>query len=312
VDTRRAIDWLTSTQLRHETGHCLSWVGPRGDGYPPSDRRVHSLVNALAQTSFAPEGLGRAGVSYTFDTAIGIRGILAASERPETLASLLAPWVRLVVERIKSGSAVNRSASSQPRRWSNQFGPHQLKISGALIEYAGSGKACPEVNDAFSAVDALLDRCLPLQMDDGRFIEFHGSTETYTHAHCYAIEGLLMAADAGWNTRTPALRATEWLARCQTASGGLRARHDGGNLSGPYRIDATAQAVRLWRLVDPAGFKPAIEAATEWLESLVLPSGAMPYEPAEFPDQNSWATMFTVQALAQETPLFLSHSRQLA
>ena len=102
--------WLASADLGAPDGHCLSWWNPERPGYPyPEISGL--LLHLLAIEGVAPQrraelrqalvagesagsgseagvgpllGVARAGRPYTFDTAMGLRGLLADHDRPRT------------------------------------------------------------------------------------------------------------------------------------------------------------------------------------------------------------------------------------
>ena len=59
--------------------------------------------------------------------------------------------------------------------------------------------------------------------------------------------------------------------------------------------DATAQAVRLWCVVDPDRFRDNVERGLEFIGQLGDSSGGVRYTP-EHDDLNSWTTVFAMQA----------------
>ena len=91
-------------------------------------------------------------------------------------------------------------------------------------------------------IDQLLTDLLPLYeplRNGGRFHVNASSDVTYTHAHCYAIEGLLVLEGRG---RTGLRRwidgGAAWLASVQEVDGGVPAEHDsyGPRMVGPRRL----------------------------------------------------------------------------
>ena len=65
---------------------------------------------------------------------------------------------------------------------------------------------------------------------------------------------------------------------------------------GELRADATAQAIRIWSLVDRAAFDREIAAGIDFLTSLATANRGVRYSP-DSADVNVWATIFAVQAL---------------
>ena len=57
----------------------------------------------------------------------------------------------------------------------------------------------------------------------------------------------------------------------------------------------TAQAVRIWCLVDPVHYRKEIHRGLEFLEGLAHPGGGIRYEP-DSPYVNVCSTIFSLQA----------------
>jgi hypothetical protein len=195
------------------------------------------------------------------------------------------------------------SALTPETRWSESFGAHQAKVVGALLGSKRRFGAAAGVGDA---VDVCVAAATEVQEPDGRFRAHALTTRTYVHSHCYAVEGLLMAAagsasGAHQAELTDRARAgASWLAAVQQASGGLAAWHDGRSASGPVRADATAQALRIWTLVDPDVYGDSCARAAAALDGLRVPGRGLRYEP-ESDDVNAWCTIFGYQALSWHT-----------
>jgi hypothetical protein len=180
-------------------------------------------------------------------------------------------------------------------RWSLAFGAHQAKVCGALL---GAERLLGPLSGLREAVAACAAAALDVLGDDGRFRIHVASPMTYVHSHCYAVEGLLMLAAAGpEGIPGEAAAGAEWLAAVQQPDGGLRAWHDGATASGPPRADATAQAIRIWTLVDRSRFAGETARACAFLAGLQAPAAGLRYEPGSA-DVNAWATIFAVQALS--------------
>ncbi len=64
-----------------------------------------------------------------------------------------------------------------------------------------------------------------LQLPDGRFAVFAGSNDTYTHAHCYALEGIVAAYKYFGNTNMDLAirinRGLSWLMMAQNSDGSI-------------------------------------------------------------------------------------------
>src|SRR5262249_7852760 len=131
----------------------------------------------------------------------------------------------------------------------------------------------------------------------GRFRIHHNSQESYLHASCYAVEGLLCLERTALAPVGPLIRqCAVWLAGVRDFGGGCPAWHDGRSSYGPLRADVTAQAVRIWSCVDRARFRQPIRRALRFLVRLKTAEGGLAYEPGSG-DVNTWATIFAVQAV---------------
>jgi hypothetical protein len=237
----------------------------------------------------SPAGaLGRDGVDYAFDTAIGLsalRPVVRGHGHPQ-----LVDMYRFIAECVRDRRATSLPADAGDGRWSLTYGCHLLKLVGPLRETETA--AAPSGRDL---IRSLVQDQLPL-FDHGRFRVNHESERTYVHAHCYAVEGLLALPEATGEVRHAILGGAAWLAENQTASGGIRAWHDGTTSSGAERTDATAQAVRIWACIDSKRYRSHIKAATAFLLEMQSPRGGLYYETGST-DINTWSTVFALQAL---------------
>lgn len=311
--------WLCAGELSDPSGHCMSWCNPEHPGYPYPEMsglllsllsregaggaRSRQLVGALLAPP-AMAGVGRYGIGYTFDTAMAARGLLDSRAGDESIDRRVGTWIALLVEAVEASCASVPAEKCGPHtRWSKSFGAHQAKTAAALLAAISHlplayVPACPPPR-LLAAVQALVDNTMALQCDDGRFM-IHGScSRTYLHAHCYALEGLLMASDGGSVSMAPIEAGVAWLAGVQQADGGFHAWHDGRRTSGPERTDVTAQAVRMFRLLDEHRYAAHIARGTAFLLEAMVPGRGLRYEPGSG-DIAAWPTIFAVQALAPE------------
>ncbi len=223
------------------------------------------------------EGMaGRAGLSYAFDTAVALGGLAATGE----VGAVEQRMFDALLVAIDQRRAVREDTPAD--RWSTRWTGHQLKSIAPLRRYAsstGDGRAR-------EAADRLLrDLRGADPLDGGDF---------YTHAFCYAAEGLLAAQAWGLGDFARDLDAhAATLASLQREDGALPAFRSGG----PARADATAQAVRLWAAIDRARHAGAIARALDALAALDAGDGGLRYEPGSG-DVNTWATVFAAQAEA--------------
>ena len=333
--------WVSSPDLLGRDGHCLSWSNPAHPGYAYPElsglllsflchcadqpARARQLHDALS-TGAADNGVSRRGITYTFDTAMALRGLIDYRADADLLDPPVPQWTRALVRAVSSATATSPAQGlTAATAWSMAFGPHQAKIAAALVaaqrrgvlggagmpggegvlgaigEPRGAGQPGEPGQaggtEIGAALDVLRDRTVSLQDDRGRFRIHAASTMTYVHAQCYALEGLMMSAEQRPGAGDEIALGVEWLASVQGAGGGWRAWHDGVRASGPERSDATAQAVRLMRLVDADRYGTRIADAVTFLSRCQGGHPGLPYEPGAA-DITSWSTLFAAQALA--------------
>jgi hypothetical protein len=302
------LSWLESTELTDSSGHVLSWWSTKKPGYAYPEvsgllltllahtgagpARQRALRTALRQVPGGRSGIGRFGMDYTFDLAMVVRGLLRTRDPDESEIGMCKALLERTLQRLPGDQP---QPLRRDTRWSLSFGAHQAKVAGAALE-------CRRYEALRENADGVLlqlrEDTLRLQDDDGRFRIHAESGQTYLHSHCYAVEGLLMMADAGITGHTTTIAsAANWLARVQAKDGGVQAWYDGRVATGPSRTDATAQMLRIFRLVDAGRFTAEISASAEFLRRHTVPGRGVRYEPGSG-DVNTWATIFAVQALA--------------
>lgn len=298
-DRAAAIGWLSSEQVVTAGGEVLSWHNREHPGfaYPEAGalvlrlfesvddhRQLTRAIRTWLWSCVEQDEVGKNGHRYTFDLAVVLAAL--ASERADAGERLALRHFgdRLITE-LRTGTVVRPHAAP---RWSTVLGPHLLKAAVALQRLR-------------SLVDIEVDwKALPsVQAEsDGRIVTPPG-TETYLHAMLYALEGLAVAVEAGIDpdrNRRLLQAGLDWLRAVQQPNGGLVARHDGTRGAGPHPADATAQAVRLWAVFDRRASAQAIGRGLAFLAELQDSSGGIRYSDASG-DLNTWATVFTVQAI---------------
>jgi uncharacterized protein YfaS (alpha-2-macroglobulin family) len=165
-----------------------------------------------------------------------------------------------------------------------------LKMTHALRAHGGRGRAV----SADALVEQLLESLLPLWRG-GRFVIYARSDESYLHAACYALEGLLALPEVE-GTSEHLQAGAEWLASLQRSDGAMPAWHDGVRARGPWPTDVVAQSVRLWAAVDADGFAPEIARGLDRLAAMQTAGGGLRYFEGT-DDINTWVTIFAVQAV---------------
>jgi hypothetical protein len=305
--------WLQQLDVVTGDGAVLSWANPAHPGYsypeiaglllnllaqdPESDAEVRwRVATRLSRDVSQDGGVGRGGIRYVFDTAMVLSGLIAqrrvAGDLPDP--SLPARLFDFIATELRARRAATSPTSGSGAHWSTSYGCHLLKTALAITAYRddyGDPRAAP-------LVDQLVSDLTPLY-EDGRFRIHEADEYSYLHSNCYALEGLLAieaASPRGW-IRPIIRRGAVWLSRIQDECGGIRAGHNGYAPYGELRGDATAQAVRVWSLVDRTAFAPEISAALAFLDELQVEGAGVRYSPNSG-DVNTWVTIFSSQALA--------------
>jgi hypothetical protein len=303
------LTWLTGPKVIRHDGTVVSWVNPAHPGYAYPEiagymlsylaqhgSATAELRNRVARriaTDIAPAGgVGRNGTLYVFDSAMVLAGLVAHVKAGGLLpdADMLDRLHEFIVSRLDRKIGIEGAAEAPATHWSASYGCHLIKSVISLSAYGDMG----QTESTARVVDMLLDDLQPL-FDGTRFHVNGLSDATYTHAHCYALEGLLTLEGRGRQGlhRTIELGA-QWLADIQTRDGGVPSGYAAGELA-PAHADCTAQASRIWTCVDPVRFAPSISRAKAFLRDLTL-DGGIRYRPGS-DDVNTWATIFGAQAL---------------
>jgi hypothetical protein len=292
----RALAWLAEVAT-DPNGRVHSWRrdGEPSSGYPypeasalylhqlALDRnqspRASRVADSLIADYQSQRGIGKDGKLYAFDAGVALTALHARGEH-HTICEEIANDLANSLNQRRASS--DWPADAAPR-WSRFFGPHLLKSCARLLRCAPQYGDI--ARDCFTELSSAYVR--------GRF-ESCGSTEpTYLHAQMYSLEGLSLWDQSG---REQLSEGLDWVASIQDECGGIRAWHDGEATSGPLRLDASCQALRLWSAVDPGRYRSNRIAALKFIERQQHFSGGFPYEPAS-PDLNSWCTLFAVQAI---------------
>jgi hypothetical protein len=303
--------WLIGRSVVGSDGTVLSWSNPRHPGYPypeiagyllrilseegdltlgPRDRVATRLVTDVSPAG----GVGRGGADFVFDSAMCMGGLIA-----HEAAGGMVPDGRVidrlfdfVTENLAAHRGYRGLADALPEHWSVSYGCHLLKTVIPLCEY----NDLRPMSTTRSLVERLVADLMPLY-DGGRFRVNFLSPLTYLHAHCYALEGLLVVHGRRYGDFSDVIEGgARWLADIQQPEGGMRAFHDGKVPFGTLHTDATAQAIRIWSLVDPTAFQEQIDRGLGFLADMSTPSGGLRYEPGS-DDVNTWATIFGLQAV---------------
>ena len=301
--------WLTGSDVIGRDGAVLSWVNPGHPGYPYPEIAGYMLsylaqqgqatvdvrnrvAQRLAGDMAASGAVGRNGIEYVFDSAMVLAGLVAHVRTGGLLSEpdMLDRLHQFITSRLLRRTAIEGGAEAAPDHWSASYGCHQLKCVISLLALADIQPA----RDPNGLVESLLEDLLPL-FDAGRFRVNALSELTYTHAHCYALEALLVLDGRGRHEVRPWIEeGAAWLAGLQNDDGGVPSGF-GGPVRAAAHADCTAQSVRIWACVDPQRYRIAIDRSMAFLNSLT-DGGGVRYRPGS-DDINTWATIFGAQAL---------------
>ena len=305
--------WLSSVAVVRRDGAVMSWVNAEHPGYPYPEiagyllsylsldgRMTAPLRNRVAlhllSDLTASGAVGRRGIEYVFDSAMVLGGLLAHEANGGLIPDprMVDRLRQYVVERLTNRIGLDGTLENAATHWSQSYGCHLLKCVISLTAFDVA-----RGSDTSDLVAQLLDDLLPLYEGAGDVGRFHvnaGSDVTYAHAHCYALEGLLVLEGRGRaDLRRWIDGGAAWLAEVQQAHGGVPAEHDSNGARMGAHADCTAQAIRIWACADYARFRANIERGLEFLDEL-SDSGGIRYETGSN-DINTWATIFGAQAL---------------
>jgi hypothetical protein len=314
------IRFLVSPVIANGAGSVYSWVNPEHPGfvYPEAmglylrlmsglaaDRNDAALARRASEVaeglqSLAPPsgGVGMAGRLYLFDTCMAVAGLLAYKERlggrvDTAVLGRMAAFIEDLTRRRLPCVAEDGSSLDLPRHWSTVYGAHMLKTVIALDALARETGEERYRRLALEAASEVVEGCFR----EGAFRFGPGETTVYTHAHCYALEGLLYLRARGLEDATPILEAgAESLRRWQNEDGSLFNWQEDPSRQRAKVGDATSQAVRVWVAVDREAYADPVERALGFLTTLRSPDSGI-YYAAGSRDVNSITSTFAAQAL---------------
>ncbi len=262
---------------------------------------------------------------HSFDVAMCLQGMLdlnAITPQPELAraAQAIGDWL---IARMQMSNGAFRATYDADTGITEHATAHFFSDGGCLHAKHAIGLLKLEriVGNGVYAAAArhVCDWVLGLQDADGAFRATERQRVVITHPHCYATEGLLYAHFILGEARYlhAAQRAGEWLARVQTHDGAIpiaskrawyRMLRRLPEWFFPLKVsDATAQAIRIWLILDAhAGariYRAAAERAGEFLTRLQCVDGNDPNARGGFyfapghAMQYAWCTMFAAHAL---------------
>lgn len=304
LDRIRLYEWILSRAV-HADGAVLSWVNQAHPGYPypeaaglvlgwlartrANDDLAARVAERLVRDMSSAGAVGRGTAEYLFDTAAALGGLVAA--RTRRLSAVDDEAVRrlfdFVVDSLeRSRAVVNGPVDSQ--RWSTTWSPHLLKVALAVRAY-GALTDDPRCRVALSRLErdfAVRAATVPTR-----------DAPAYAHAFLYGLEGLAAIASNGQRRAARDLRtALDALTGMQHPRGGIPSMIPAPNADAVIATDATAQAVRLWALVDQTAFAIPIERALGHIARMQTASGGLRYGTAS-EDENTWCAVFALQAV---------------
>lgn len=192
---------------------------------------------------------------YVFDAGIIVCGLLelhritsknkylsAATKSLDLMLEFQNPDGSFYAGRTPDGDIINMP------HWSRTSSCHHIKMMLPLLRLHN----ITEEPKYLEASQKLLEWSSKLQLPTGRFATFHGSNNTYTHAHCYAIEGLVAASKYFGDSKEGVINkqvnlGVDWLLKFQNTDGSI------WNWNGAHEdkikvCEALAQTIRLFIL----------------------------------------------------------------
>ncbi|MGR3278807.1 hypothetical protein ACSYAD_27435 [Acaryochloris marina NIES-2412] len=316
----KLIDFLLHSQLVNKEGEILSWLNHNKPGYiypeimgyyislfswlkENNNQQVSLTVDRLQEHIHLSGGIGRGDILYVFDTCIAISGLLAYESYSNTYINpnILARMTNFIYENLSNELIAFSYKNSKiiPSKWSTKFGASTLKTCISLIKIAEKYHDYKLHNLALELADKIVNRFF----FEGAFFINEEENITYTHAHCYALEGLLFLTSKGYSQYLDILRAgADKLKEWQQKDGSIfnwyfPKNHPQKIYYKPIKVsDANAQSIRIWLAVDKQKYAPQIHQSFNYLLKLISPESGVFYT-IEGHDINSWSTIFLVQAI---------------
>jgi uncharacterized protein YyaL (SSP411 family) len=262
---------------------------------------------------------------YSFDNAIIASALidlykLSKEEQLINIAEGICMWLtRFMQNHDGSFKAVFDLEKCEFTRINNWFGDksclHAKNSISLLKLYVLTGN-----EQLRNRAEKVCDWVLKLQRKDGAFRATIYEEYTFTHAHCYATEGLLYGYYALNNIRylEGAIKAGLWLMNMQNPDGSLYEIYNGKNSTFSLKrrvTDASSQAIRIWIMLyyltgDDKFFQAAQKSAKFIIEMQCKENKDLNGYGGFFhackvvlkhkivdPWISSWSTMFAIHAL---------------
>jgi hypothetical protein len=313
------VQWLLHGPIRSADGMVAAWsdrgrpshVYEESTGYlltllgylyhlTGQDRFEHEAIrvaDALVKRLGSQKGFGRSGIAYLFDTAVCLRGLATFLAMFKTSVEL--PVYKSAVGALNEiaatcGLLIAKQLACDPKpkteqqvRWSERFNVHHIKVLHHCWPWVAGHI------DVGQLIENFVDR----QFKDGLFLTDPQNGESYLHAHCYGVEGLL-ALEKQHHLRLDIRKnqIAQALSDLQLPNGGIP-KFDPVASHPTVASDTTAQAVRIWQCIDPETYSANIQQALSFLEAMADEGGGILYS-SNSNHLNSWTTIFAVQAMA--------------
>jgi len=258
--------------------------------------------------------------SYSFDNAIILNGLvlLFNKTKNEKYLDISTKIAKRLIDVMQHDNGSFYSYYSlddgiklmSPDSWSKYPGSYHAKNAIALL------KLFEITGDSFfkNSATKVCDWSLKQQQNDGRFVSVKTDESTILHPHCYSLEGLFYAGAIMDNDDylQSVIKGIDWIIKSQLDTGGISSTYVQGKFLPTERCDALAQSIRLIILALNRGLigEEYIESVLKMGKRLLqfqcrkpglAQRGGFYYmingDNIEYNNINSWATMFSVQAL---------------
>ena len=262
------------------------------------ERRSHAIAQRLQKLVPLSGGLGKQGKIYVFDNCMAISGLLAYKKHlggyvDDRVLSRMADFVVKLLERRQIYLPENGEELKPQAHWSNIFGASMLKNTIALSGLAEETRDSAYSQLASEIAEEVVDSCF----ERGYFRSFPKTNSVYTHAHCYALEGLLHLQTRGNRRFQNIIEAgVEQLKIWQNDDGSLYNWYNDTSRTRLKVADATSQAIRLWLAISPELYQDNIQRGWQFLAKIQSPQTGLHYH-SDSKDRNSWASIFALQAM---------------